>query len=169
MDRSKLHPTMARNRRRSSTQQTSIRRLFLEPLEFYSLAEGAQILGISCRAMIREAAQDRREAYRSAGVWRFTWRQVAYIACRRWSLGEIHDALGADAPSALPPLLALRSLTVRLPEYVTRALETLASDNNTTVDEYLLGELLDFAGTVSARLAQRIPGYRRAYLFPGQE
>ena len=67
----------------------------------------------------------------------------------------------------LPPLLTLRAVTVRLPEYVLRALETIASDDGKSLDDCLYGELLDFAGTVATRIAGRIPGYRRAYLFPG--
>jgi len=29
--------------------------------------------------------------------------------------------------------------------------------------------LIDFAGTVATRMEREIPGFRRAYLFPGQE
>src|SRR5688572_252085 len=85
----------------------------------------------------------------------------------RWSLAEIHEALGDDAVAILPPLLTLRVVTVRLPEYVLRALETIASDAGKSLDDCLYGELTDFAGSVSTRVADRIPGYRRAYLFPG--
>jgi len=168
MDRSKLHPTMARNRA-CSTTHGRIRQLFLQRAEVYTVREASELLGVSCRELIREAKLDRHEAYRVGGEWRFTWRQVAYIAVRRWSLVEIHEALGPAAASVLPPLLALRAVTIRLPEYIVRALEILASENDTTVDQYLLGELIDFAGTVSAQLERRIPGYRRAYLFPGRE
>jgi hypothetical protein len=45
-------------------------------------------------------------------------------------------------------------LTVRLPEYLVRALETAATDDATTVDDWLHHELVDFAGTV------RRPGLR---------
>src|SRR5216684_3162350 len=57
--------------------------------------------------LIREAKDDRQDEYRLDGAWRFTWRQLAYIAMRRWTLAEICDALGRDAAKVLPPLLAL--------------------------------------------------------------
>jgi hypothetical protein len=39
----------------------------------------------------------------------------------------------------------------------------------TTLDAVLHGELIDFAGSLSGRIETRVPGYRAAYLFPGQE
>jgi hypothetical protein len=87
----------------------------------------------------------------------------------RWTLAEIHEALGDDAADALPPLLTLRAVTVQLPEYVLRALETIATDDGATLDDSLYAELIDFAGAVSSRIGHRIDGYRRAYLFPGLE
>src|SRR5437016_12143700 len=101
-----------------------IRTLFLQPAQSYRLSEAARVLGMSASTLRREAERDQREAYRRNGAWRFSWRQVAYGALRRWSLAEIHEALGAEAATVLPPLLALRTLTVRLPEYLVQALET---------------------------------------------
>lgn len=158
---------MARNRGIGDKER--IRNLFLQRQEFYTLRQAAEVLGLTRHALIREAVLDRRDAYQVGSRWRFTWRQVAYVALRRWTLGEIHDALGPAAESVLPPLLSLRPLTVALPEYIVRALETLASDHATTVDEYLHRELIDFAGSVASQVERRIPGYRRAYLFPAQE
>lgn len=80
---------------------------------------------------------------------------------------EIHDALGDDAASVLPPLLALRTVTVRLPEYIVRTLEAVAAEECTTVDAALGFELIEFAGMHLSRLEGSIPGFRRAYLFPG--
>jgi hypothetical protein len=103
------------------------------------------------------------------GAWCFTWRQAVRFVMEAWTLAEIHEALGYDAGAVLPPLLALRSVTVRLPEYLVRALETIAAENGTALDEALHGELIDFAGVVIGRMEKKIPGYRDAYLFPGQE
>jgi hypothetical protein len=146
-----------------------IRALFLEPAESYRLSEAARLIGVSSGVLRREAEADQREAYRSNGSWCFTWRQVAYSALRRWSLVEIHEALGAEAAAVLPPLLALRNVTIRLPEYLVQALETMAADDATTVDDWLYQELIDFAGAVTDRMERVVPGYRRAYFFPGQE
>jgi len=146
-----------------------IRELFLHRQPSYRLSEAARLLGISRGRLEREARADQEDAYRVNGRWRFTWRQVAYIALRQWSLAQIHDALGADAQEVLPPLLGLRAVTVRLPEYLVRAIEHEATNDDTTVDDWLHHELVDFAGTVADRMEREIPGFRRAYLFPGQE
>ncbi|HXA18970.1 MAG TPA: hypothetical protein VN380_18400 [Thermoanaerobaculia bacterium] len=80
---------------------------------------------------------------------------------------EIQDALGDAAADVLPPLLALRAVTVRLPEYITRAFEVIAAKDGTTLDAALGFELIEFAGSNLTRLQGSIPGYRQAYLFPG--
>ena len=152
-----------------ATPHERLRELFLQRQPSYRLSEAARLLGMSRGSLQREAERDQREAYRVNGRWRFTWRQVAYIAFRRWSLAEIHDALGTDAVSVLPPLLSLRSVTVRLPEYLVRALEISAASDDTTIDDWLHQELVDFAGTVADRIERAVPGFRRAYFFPGKE
>jgi hypothetical protein len=153
----------------TSDKRQRIKELFLQRQPSYRLSEAARLIGVSPGVLRREAEADQREAYRANGSWRFNWRQVAYGALRRWTLAEIHEALGADAATVLPPLLALRSLTVRLPDYLVRALETMAAEDATTVDDWLQQELVDFAGTVADRMERVVPGFRRAYFFPGQE
>ncbi|MEK6373408.1 MAG: hypothetical protein AABO58_12010 [Acidobacteriota bacterium] len=149
-------------------ERTAVRALFLHGAESYGLGEAARLLGMSPAALKREAEEDRAEEYRSGRVWRFTWRQVACIALRRWTLAEIQDTLGEDAATALPPLLALRSVTVRLPEYILRTLETLATAERTTLDAYLYRELVEFAGTWAEEMEAVHPGFRRAYFYPGR-
>jgi hypothetical protein len=77
------------------------------------------------------------------------------------------DALGSDAANVLPPLLTLRTVTLRLPAYVVLALETIAAEDRMTLDDALHGELIDFAGTVADRMEAIHPGFQRAYLYPG--
>jgi hypothetical protein len=155
--------------KRTDDQNQRIQMLFLHPAESYRLSEAARLIGISPGVLRREAEEDQRDAYRSNGSWQFTWRQVACIALRRWTLAEVHDALGSEAATVLPPLLSLRSLTIRLPEYIVRAMEAMAAEDATTLDDWLHRELVDFAGTVATNMGRQIPGFRRAYLFPGQE
>jgi len=156
-------------RRAPHADHERIRALFLDRGESYRLSEAARLLGVSPGTLRREAEADDREAYRSSGSWRFTWRQVAYIALRRWTLSQIHEALGSDATSVLPPLLALQPLTVHLPAYLLRAMEQSAATDQTTIDDWLYLELVDFAGTVASWMESAVPGFRRAYFFPGQE
>jgi hypothetical protein len=144
-----------------------IRSLFLHPSPYYAIST-ARLLGMTQAALKREAEDDQRAAYRSGGRWRFSWRQVAYVAFRTWTLTEIYGALGKDAVSVLPPLLALRAVTVTLPEFIIRAMETAAEDDGSTLDAWLHFEMMDFASTVTARMEAILPGYRRAYLYPGR-
>ncbi len=150
-----------------SVVRERIRSFFLQPRDAYYLDDAAQLLGVSRYALIREAESDRPEEYRVGRRWRFTWRQLAFVAFRAWSLAEIQEALGVDAAKVLPPLLALRAVTVRLPEYVVRALETVAADDGKTVDGLLHAELIDFASGAVERMEPILPGHRRAFLYPG--
>lgn len=146
-----------------------IRELFLHRRPSYRLSEAARLLGMTRGRLEREARADEEGAYRVNGRWRFTWRQVAFIAFRRWTLAEIHEALGTEARTVLPPLLSLCTITVRLPEYLVRAIEHSATTDDRTVDDWLHRELVDFAGTVVDHLERAIPGYRRAYFYPGED
>lgn len=153
----------------ASVDALHIRELFLQRKPSYRLSEAGRLLGMTRKQLEHEARADHEDAYRANGRWRFTWRQVAYIAFRRWSLADIHDALGPDATAVLPPLLGLRAVTVRLPEFLVRAIEVSAANDETTVDDWLHQELIDFAGTVAGNMERAIPGFRRAYFFPGLE
>src|ERR1044071_7476175 len=94
--------TLKRGARRTSNvraphaRRAQIRQLFLRRADSYSLREAALIVGISVRALQREAEDDQREAYRTGDAWSFSWRQVAFIAMRRWTLAEIHGALRSE-------------------------------------------------------------------------
>src|SRR5436309_15724008 len=109
-----------------SERRAHIREFFLRPPKYYTITTAARLLGVTTAALRREAEDDSREEYRSAGKWRFTWRQVAYVAFQTWTLADIYAALGKDAAAVLPPLLALRTVSVTLPEFIVRAMETAA-------------------------------------------
>lgn len=145
-----------------------IRAVFLNRAESYGLCEVARLIQIPPDRLRRATAKGDRDAYKLGRVWRFTWRQLAFLAVDRWTLAEIHEALGNDAPRVLPPLLSLRRVTVRLPEFIVRALETVAAESGVTLDDALHGELIDFAGTMAGRMEKTVTGYRRAYFFPGE-
>jgi hypothetical protein len=150
-----------------SERRRNIRTFLLQPAESYYLREAACLLGMSRRALIREAVSDRREEYRDGRRWRFTWRQLAYVAFRTWTLAEIHEALGCDAANVLPPLLTMRTVTVTLPEFIVRAMETAAEDFGAPLDTWLHHEMMDFASTVVEHMESILPGYQRAFLYPG--
>ena len=76
-----------------------IRSLFLAPAESYTLREVARLTDTPVRALRREVARGGHDATKVRGEWRFAWRQADYVALQRWTLAEIHDALGDDAGS----------------------------------------------------------------------
>jgi len=69
---------------------------------------------------------------------------------------------GATTPAGLT------RVTVRLPEYLVRAMELSAAADETTIDDWLHHELTDFAGTVVEHMERIVPGFRQAYLYPGK-
>jgi hypothetical protein len=156
-------------RRAAHADHDRIRALFLHREESYTLANAARLLGVASSTVRREAEADDREAYRANGAWRFSWRQLAHLALRRWSLAQLHDALGSDATDVLPPLLTLQPLTVELPAYLVRAIEQAATEEQTSIDDWLHLELIDFASGMVHRMERILPGFQRAYLFPGRE
>ena len=152
--------------KRDTDSKQSIQTLFLQPRESYALREVARLTGTPVRALRREVARGGHDATKVRGQWRFAWRQAACIAMQQWTLAEIQDALGSEAANVLPPLLALRVITVRLPEFIVLALESIAAEDRTTFDAALHSELIELAETHLTRLEGTIPGYREAYLFP---
>ncbi|MGA8809750.1 MAG: hypothetical protein WB973_17910 [Thermoanaerobaculia bacterium] len=144
-----------------------IRSLFLDPADSYALREVAALTDTPVRTLRREVATGLTDAEKVGSRWRFAWRQAACIAMQRWTLAEIHAALGDDAAAVLPPLLALRTVTVRLPEFIVLTLESVAARDRTTFDAALHNELTELAGTHLTELQATIPGYRQAYMFPG--
>jgi hypothetical protein len=162
-------PLPSTARRRRYTKRERIRTVFLRGKKWYTLDEAARLTGTRIDLLRREVGLNNRDAHHIDGEWHFQRRQLFHLALDRWTLAEIYDALGDDADEVLPPLLALRTIAVRLPEYVLRGMEAVAKERRMPLDQYLYWELIDFAGCLPRRFVKQIPGYRDAYLFPGRE
>jgi len=145
-----------------------IRTVFLDRAETYDVADAAWLGRMSVRVLRRDLDAGNRDGVRCGDSWRLNWQQVALLIFERWSLADIHEALGEDAPKVLPSLLSLRTVSIRLPEFIVRALELIAREDRTTLDHVLHNELIDFAGTAADRYGRRIRGYREAYFYPGR-
>ncbi len=87
----------------------------------------------------------------------------------KWPLPVINDALGSEAVRALPPLLLLQELRVRLPAYQVVMLHRLAELESVDVDSYLANYFLDLAGSEVTLLDGEIPGFKAAMRFPNGE
>lgn len=145
---------------------TRIRTIFLERRRRYSLADVSRLAGITERKVIAGIKAGEYVASRRRGEYRFTWSELAHIAMAKWPLPVIHDALGADAALALPPLLLPQELHVRLPAYQVLMLRRLAALARVNVDSYLANYFLDLAGSEVAILDAEIPGFKAAMRFP---
>lgn len=145
---------------------TRIRIIFLERRRRYSLAEISRLAGITERKVIAGIEAGEYVASRRRGEYRFTWSELAHIAMAKWPVPVIHDALGVDAALALPPLLLLQELQLRLPAYQVLMLRRLAELARVNVDSYLANYFLDLAGSEVAILDAEIPGFKAAMRFP---
>ena len=83
-----------------------------------------------------------------------------------WPQEEIESALGAGLADAIPELLRLAGLEVRLPRLKILALERLADRDGKSVDTVLARELLDVVSANSEYLATAIPGFTAALRWP---
>ena len=78
----------------------------------------------------------------------------------------IAAALGADLADAIPELLSLADLEVRIPRLEILAMERLADRDGKSVDAVLARELLDVVSAHSEYLATAIPGFTAALRWP---
>jgi len=83
-----------------------------------------------------------------------------------WPQEAIEAALGADLADAIPELLCLADLEVRIPRLEILALERLADRDGKSVDAVLARELLDVVAANSEYLATAILGFIAALLWP---
>lgn len=81
---------------------------------------------------------------------------------------QIHDALGSDASGVLPRLLRPIELkSLRLPEYLIRLLEALATKEGVTVEDYLYTAMLDLEVAADPVVLETLlPGFTEAIRFP---
>jgi hypothetical protein len=131
----------------------------------FAMSEGASILGIGLDALLGEVAA-RDIATTEGDIDRLPWKEVAYLALRRWPLQAIFEALGPEADSYLPELLRPTTITVALPTYQVRALEVLAGEQQLDVSTFVQVHLLDLVSAESQFLAEEIPGFLAAFHFP---
>lgn len=94
------------------------------------------------------------------------WAEVVSFAIDLWSQKEIEAALGAEVAEAIPELLRLTELRVRIPRLEVLALERVAMRDGLSVDAILSRELLGFVSAVAEWLNREIPGFLEALAWP---
>jgi hypothetical protein len=99
------------------------------------------------------------EAEKLAGKEAITWAELVSFAIDLWSQDEIEGALGAEVTEAIPELLRLTELEVRIPRVEVLALERVALRDGRSIDAVLARELLDFVSAEAEWLDREIPGF----------
>lgn len=143
-----------------------IRRLFLEPKETYSVTEAAEILSMPLEDVRGWMEVGELEGVRTCRGVVLSWAELADFGMDFWSQETVEEALGADLAQAIPELLRLADLEVRIPRFEVLALESLAERDGKSLDNVLARELLDVVSAHAEYLAAAIPGFSSALRWP---
>ena len=149
-----------------SASVDSIRTLFLHPRPSYSLTEAAALLGMAWREMREWVEAGELEAVDSERGLVVPWGELASFAMDFWSQEAVEEALGAELAEAIPELLRLTELEVRLPRLEVVALERVAARDGRSVDSVLARELRDFVSVHAQWLSREVPGFAEAMAWP---
>jgi len=149
-----------------TTIETAIRNLFLQPRPTYSVAETAALLGMSRNEVRRWMEAGELEGVGSAEGVVLPWGELVSFGLDFWSQEVVEAALGEELASALPELLRLTGLEVRIPRMQVVALERLAEASATSVSTVLTRELRDLVSAHAGWLSLEVPGFAAALQWP---
>lgn len=139
--------------------QSRIRRLFLEPSPTYSLPDAAKLLLMKPRELQRWLESGELEGIETDAGVELPWSELVSFAMEWWSQDVVEAALGKDMAAAIPELLRLTELQVRVPRFEVVALERVAARDRKSMDAVLARELLDFVSAHSEWLHEQVEGF----------
>jgi hypothetical protein len=139
-----------------------IRSLFFSARVSYSIRDVASLLELSADDVQSWINVGELEA--SGGS--ILWSEVVSFALDFWSQEVVEEALGADLANAIPELLRLSDLEVRLPRMQVITLERLAALDGETVNAVLARELRDLVSVHSEWLSLEVAGFAEAMAWP---
>lgn len=145
---------------------TQIRELFLQPGPTYPIAEAAVLLGIDWREMRAWMESGELEGVDTADGLVLPWAELVSFGMDLWSQEAVEEVLGPEISEALPELLRLAELEVRIPRFEIVALQRLAAIDGETVSAVLARELRDLMWVHSKWLAREVPGFATAFAWP---
>ncbi len=148
------------------TDVASIRSLFLEAKPTYSIAEAAGLLGMEWRDLRSWIESGELEGIETDEGLVLPWAELVSFAMELWPQETVEEALGADLADAIPELLRLTELEVRIPRIEVVALERLAARDGKSVDSVLARELRDLVSVHSEWLSREVPGFALAFSWP---
>jgi len=145
---------------------THIRTLFLHPKPTYAIGEAATLLAMDWRELRGWMETGEVEGIETAEGLLLPWAELVSFGMDFWSQEVVEEALGAELAEALPELLRLTELEVRIPRMEVVALERLAALDGETVSTVLARELRDLVSVHSEWLSQEVPGFAEALAWP---
>jgi len=149
-----------------TTTISKIRQLFLQAKPTYLIPVAATLLGMDERELRRWMESGELEGAETDEGLVLPWPELVSFAMEFWSQEAVEQALGADGAAALPELLRLTDLEVRIPRIEVVALERLAARDEESVSAVLARELRDLVSVHSQWLSQEVPGFARALAWP---
>jgi len=150
----------------SSVIVRKIRKLFLEPKESYSAREASRTLGIAAKELREWIDAGEVEVSETARGLTVPWSEVVTFGLEIWSQAVVEEALDENVAAAIPELLQLTELSVRLPRMEVLAMEKVAAREGRAVDALLASHLLDLVSAEADWLADQIPGFTSALAWP---
>ena len=144
----------------------NIRRLFLERKRAYTLREAADLLAMASRDLRGWIEAGELEGEETRDGLLLPWSELVSFAMGFWDQEEIERALGDDLLLAIPELLRLAELQVRIPRIEILALEHVAAREGKSVSAVLGRELLDFVSGHSEWLFRDVAGFAEALAWP---
>jgi hypothetical protein len=94
------------------------------------------------------------------------WGELVSFGMDFWSQEVVEEALGSELAEAIPELLRLVDLEVRIPRLQVVTLERLAAVDGKTVSAVLARELRDLVSVHAQWLAAEVPGFAAALHWP---
>lgn len=144
----------------------TIRTLFLHPRPTYSITEVATILGMEWRDVRGWMESGELEGVDTDEGLVVPWAELVSFGMELWSQEIVEEALGGDVARAIPELVRLTELNVRIPRMEVVALERVAARERQTISAVLARELRDFVSVHSEWLSVEVPGFAAAMEWP---
>lgn len=144
----------------------TIRSLFRHPTATYAIPEAAALLGMDLDDLEGWMDVGEIEGIDTDDGLVVPWAELVSFGMDFWSQEVVEEALGADVAEAIPELLRLTDLEVRIPRMQVVTLERLAAIDGETVSAVLARELRDLVSVHFPWLAAEVPGFAEAFHWP---
>ena len=153
----------------SHVTPAAIRQLLLSPSHTYAIADAASLLGMEVEDLRGwlDAGEIERTRVDAAELV-VPWSELVFFGMDFWSQEVVEAALGAEVAQAIPELVRLTELEVRIPRLQVVTLERLAERDGETVSGVLARELRDLVSVHAPWLSTEVAGFAEALAWPDE-